>query len=204
MSIRRRELITFLGTAAAWPLAARAQAPAMPVIGFLHAASLQGNVDQVSAFRNGLGEAGFVEGKNVAIEFRWAAGQSGRLPDMAADLVRRNVAVIVTLGTSAALAAKAATTTIPIVVSAGGDPVALGLVAALNRPGGNVTGVSFMTAELAAKRLELVRELLPRAARVILLANPTSALTVNLVKDLQAAAPARGLQLEIIYANTDG
>jgi putative ABC transport system substrate-binding protein len=204
--MRRREFITLVGgSAAAWPFAARAQQqPAMPVIGFLHAGSPEPNVKLVAAFRKGLGETGYVEGQNLAIEFHWAAGQDARLPEMAADLVHRQVAVIVTpASTPAALAAKAATTTIPIVFSTGGDPVALGLVASLNRPGGNATGITFMTVELTAKRFGLLRELVPGATRFFALANPNYALAESINKDLQAARATLGLEVEILHAGTD-
>jgi ABC-type uncharacterized transport system substrate-binding protein len=202
--MNRRAFIALLGgAAAAWPLAARAQQP-MPVIGFLHAGSPEPNVNLVAAFHKGLGEVGFVEGQNLTIEFRWAAGQDARLADMAADLVRRRVAVIVTpASTPAALAAKAATTTIPIVFSTGGDPVALGLVSSLNRPGGNATGITFMTVELTAKRLGLLRELVPGAARFFALANPHYAFAEAIINDLEAAGAALGLHLEIVRASTD-
>ena len=200
----RREFITLLGGAAAWPLAARAQQPAMPVIGFLHGGSPEPNLNPVAAFRKGLAEAGYVEGQNVAIEFRWAAGHDDRLPELAADLIRQRVAVIATpLSTQAALAAKAATTTIPIVFGTGGDPVALGLVTSFNRPGGNVTGISFMTAEMGAKLLGLLNELMPQAARFVALVNPTSSLAEPFIKDLQTGARTLGLQAEVLYAGTD-
>jgi len=201
--IRRRKFITLLGGAAAWPLSARAQQPAIPVVGFLHAGSPEPNVNFVVAFRTGLGKTGYVEGQNLAIEFRWAAGQNARLPEMAADLVRRQVAAIVTpASTPAALAAKAATTTIPIVFTTGGDPISLGLVASLNRPGGNATGVAFMTVELTAKRLSLLHELVPGAAGVIALVDPNYALAEAIIKDLQEARATLGLQVEILYAGT--
>ncbi len=158
----------------------------------------------MAAFRKGLAEAGYVEGQNVAIEFRWAAGHDDRLPELAADLIRRRVAVIATpLSTQAALAAKAATTTIPIVFGTGGDPVALGLVTSFNRPGGNVTGISFMTAEMGAKLLGLLHELVPQAARFVALVNPTSSLAEPFIKDLQGGARSLGLQAEVLYAGTD-
>src|SRR5262245_23085076 len=202
--MRRREFITLLGGAvAAWPVAARAQQSAMPVIGFLHSGSPEPYANRVSAFRKGLGEAGYVEGQNVAIEFRWAARQDDRLPDLAADLVRRRVAAIATPGSApASLAAKGATTTIPIVFAVGSDPIAMGLVASLNRPGGNATGVSFQTVELVAKRLGMLRELAPGANRFVALVNPNTAFTDALVKDLQASASALGLPIEILHAGT--
>jgi putative tryptophan/tyrosine transport system substrate-binding protein len=196
--MRRRKFISLLGGAAAWPLAARAQQrSAMPVIGFLHAGSPEPNVNLVAAFRNGLGEVGFAEGQNLAIEFRWAAGEDARLHDMAADLVRRRVDVIVTpASTPAALAAKAATTTIPIVFTT------LGLVASLNRPGGNATGVTFMGVELTAKRLGLLHELVPGAARIFALANPNYAFAETIATDLTAAAATLGLHIEVVHART--
>jgi len=203
--MKRRQFITLLGgAAAAWPLSARAQQPPMPVIGFLHAASPEQNVQRLAAYRKGLSEAGFVEGQNVAIEFRWANGHVDRLLDMAADLIRRQVAVIATPGsTDAALAAKSATTTIPIVFGTGGDPVALGLVASLNLPGGNVTGVTSMNAEIAAKRLGLIREVSQQAMRYFALVNPTSLLADPFIKDLQVGAANLGLHVEILNASTD-
>jgi putative ABC transport system substrate-binding protein len=202
--VKRRDFITLLGcAAAAWPLAARAQQPAMPVVGFLHYGSPEPNVKRVAAFRKGLSETGFIEAQNVAIEFRWAAGQDDRLQELASDLVRRRVAAIATPGsTPAALAAKSATTTIPIVFAIAGDPVALGLVASLNRPGSNLTGFGFQNVELMAKRLGLLHELMPGAARVVALVNPNSPLT-EIVRDLGAAAPPLGVQIEILYASTD-
>ena len=201
--MRRRNFITLLGSAAAWPVVARAQQPAMPVVGFLHSASPEPNANRVAGFRKGLGEAGYVEGQNVAIEFRWVAGQDDRLPDLVGDLIRRRVAVIATPGsTPASLAAKTATTTIPIVFAIGSDPVAMGLVASLNRPGGNVTGVSFQSVELMAKRLGMLRELAPGANRFVALVNPNTAYAEAEVKDLQTSASALGLPIEILRAGT--
>ena len=185
--IQRREFITLIGVAAAWPLAARAQQSAMPVIGFLDAGSAAERTTQVAAFRKGLAEGGYHVGQNVALEFHWAEGQYERFPELAADFVRRKVSVIVTPGSAtAALAAKAATSTIPIVFGAGGDPVKQGLVASFNRPGGNLTGVNFFTAELVAKRMQLLRELVPAAKRVAVLVNPTD------LEGLRNAARRRG------------
>ena len=203
--MRRREFIAFLGSGAAtWPFAARAQQTAMPVIGLLGSASPDLWTDRLRAFRRGLSETGYVEDRNVAIEYRWAEGQNDRLPALAADLVRRKVAVISVLGgTVGALAAKAATTTIPIVLFSAGDPVMMGLVASLNRPGGNVTGVSDLSAQLGSKRLELLHELVPTATTIALLVNPTNPLAETQSKDLQAAARALGLELHILHAGTE-
>jgi putative ABC transport system substrate-binding protein len=201
--IRRREFITLLGGAAvAWPLAARAQQPTLPVIGYLDSKVAAAASYQVEAFRKGLNEAGFVEGRNVAIEFRWAEGQLDRLPALAADLVRRRVAVIVTEN-AATPAAKAATSTIPIVFVSGADPVEAGLVTSLNRPGGNVTGITSMSAELVGKRLGLLHELLPGAARFALLVDPGGPSTKFVTRAALAAASAIGRQIEVFSANTN-
>jgi putative ABC transport system substrate-binding protein len=201
--MRRREFVGLLGGAVAWPFAARAQQAAMPVIGFLHAGSPEENVKRLAAFRKGLGNAGFVEGQNVAIEYRWASGKDEQLSAMAADLVRRRVIVIATPGsTAAAVVAKAATASIPIVFSSGTDPVPLGLVASLRRPGGNVTGITSLNAELAAKRLGLFRDLVPKASRYFTLVKPTSELAAPFVTDLKGAAASLGIRIEVLNANT--
>jgi ABC-type uncharacterized transport system substrate-binding protein len=204
--MNRRTFIRLLGGAAAWPLAARAQQSAVPVVGFLNSSPPDTNADRVRAFRQGLKDVGYVEGENVAIEYRWAENQNDRLPALAAELVRRKVAVIVaTGGTLPALAAKAATTTIPIVFGVGDDPVRLGLVASLARPGGNATGMNFFLGELTAKRLELLRELVPAAARVAVLVNPANAARAeSTTKDAEMAAHAIALQIKIFNASTSG
>jgi putative tryptophan/tyrosine transport system substrate-binding protein len=201
--MRRRDFISLLGAAAAWPLAARAQQQAMPVIGFLGGTSPDTFADRLRAFRQGLKDAGYVEGENVAIEYRWAENQIDRLPALAADLVRRQVAAIVaSAGTAGAFAAKVATKTIPIVFLVGEDPVKLNLVTSLARPDGNLTGVNLFNAELAAKRLELLRELVPGAARVAVLVNPADANTESTLKDVDAAARGIGMQIQLLKANT--
>jgi putative tryptophan/tyrosine transport system substrate-binding protein len=202
MTIRRRDFIVGLG-AAAWPVGARAQQPAMPVIGFLHNFFPDQLTYRLPYFRQGLSEMGYVEGRNVTIEYRGAEDQNDRLPALAADLVRRRVAGIVAGGTPEALAAKAATTTIPIVFAIGADPVALGLVASLNRPGANVTGSVALQAELETKRLQLLHELLPNAARFGVLADPASPNIQSRIADLHAAARALDLQLIVVNAGTD-
>jgi putative tryptophan/tyrosine transport system substrate-binding protein len=201
--MRRREFITLLsGAAAAWPLPARAQQPAMPVIGYLSALSEAQVAHQLAAFRRGLTEVGFVEGQNVVIEFRWADGQYDRLPAMAAELVRRPVDLILAQAPPAALAARTATTTISTVFVVGFDPVEAGLVATFNRPGGNATGTTLMTAPLGQKRLELLHELAPKAAVVAMLANPVSPDAAPEIRDVQATAQAIGLQLKMFNAST--
>jgi putative tryptophan/tyrosine transport system substrate-binding protein len=204
--MRRRDFITLIGAAAAaWPLAARAQQPVMPVIGFLGSASPELSANLVRAFREGLSETGYVEGRNITIEFRWAGGQNDQLPALAADLVSRRVSVLAApASTPAALAAKAATATIPVLFLVGTDPVAAGLVASLARPGGNVTGVTNLNTELGPKRLELLRELIPTAKIIALLVNPTSSfIAENISKDLQLTARTLGLQLHILNASTE-
>jgi putative ABC transport system substrate-binding protein len=203
--MRRREFITLLSGVAAWPLSARAQQPALPMIGFLSSESPAVFANLLDTFRQGLREVGYVEGQNVVIEYRWAEGQNDRLPALATDLVHRGVRVIaVPVTTPGALAAKAATTTIPIVIFTGGNPVALGLVDSLNRPGGNITGITSLGEELAAKRLELMHELMPSATIMALLINPTnSALAASTTKVAQAAARTLGLQLHILQASAE-
>ena len=203
--MRRREFITLLGGAAAvWPLAARAQQPpAMPVLGFLNSASPEGYALYAAAFRQGLSETGFVEGRNAAIEYRWAEGHTDRLPALAADLVRRQVAVIAAAGASSSLAAKAATTAIPIVFSAAIDPVAVGLVASLSRPAGNVTGVTNLGVELLQKQVEMLHEVVPTAITVAGLVNPTFPGSEAQARDLQAAARKLGLELHVVYASSE-
>ena len=201
--MRRREFIAALVGTVAWPLAARAQQTAVPVIGILNGASAAGYAEFTSAFHQALAEAGFVEGQNVAIEYRWADGHYDRLPALAAELARSRVAVIAAGGPAVPLA-KAATTTIPIVFTAGYDPIELGLVTNLRRPGGNVTGISIMNVELGAKRLELLHELVPAVDRIALLVNPTNPNLLSQTRDLQAAAQRLGLQLHVLHATTEG
>jgi putative ABC transport system substrate-binding protein len=202
--MKRRDFILALGGAVAWPLTARAQQAAVPVVGHLNPQSPDGATGRLRGFRQGLKEAGYVEGENLAIEYRWAEGQFDRLPALAAEVVRRQVSVIVATGGPASpMAAKAATTTIPIVFLASEDPVRLGLVASLARPGGNLTGINFLNSELAAKRLELLRELVPRAARVAVLVNPANATTAeSQLREAQAAARAMGMQVQVLNAST--
>jgi putative tryptophan/tyrosine transport system substrate-binding protein len=201
--MRRRQFITLLGGAAAWPLVARAQQGVRPVIGYLNAESADTSADRLRGFRQGLSETGYIEGPNAAFEYRWADGQYDRLPGMATDLVRRQVAVIVATGVPVALVAKAATATIPIVFSTAGDPVALGLVASLSRPGGNLTGVTNLNVETGSKQLELLHEAVPTASVVALLVNPNSPIAEAQSKDLQAAARTLGLKLHVLQASTD-
>jgi len=203
--VRRREFILALsGAAVAWPLPARAQQPAMPVIGLLDSRSPDGMTDRLRAFREGLKDSGYVERENVAIEYRWAENQLDRLPELAAELVRRQVAVIAATSTNPAFAAKAATTTTPIVFIVGEDPVTLGLVASLARPGGNLTGINILSGELTAKRLNLLREMVPGAARIAVLVNPANVMTENALRDVAAAARVMGLQIQVLNASTSG
>src|SRR5262245_4198789 len=203
--MRRREFITLLGSATAWPLAARAQQPAMPVVGLLNPQS-PGSIPRfLDAFRRGLAESGYIEGRNVMIEYRWAEGQYDRLPELAADLVRRKVSVLAAPSNFSALAAKAATSSIPIAFGVGDDPVKMGLVESLAHPGGNAIGISFLTVDVVAKRLGLLRELVPAAVRIAVLVNPTNAGTSSsTLGTLEPAARALGMQVKIYNAATVG
>jgi len=203
LDLRRRDFVLLLGAAAAWPFAARAQQPAMPVIGFVSARSAEASVSNTAAFRKGLSETGYVEGKNVAVEYHWLDGQFSRLPSLMADLVRRGVAVIVTPNNAAALAAKAAITTIPIVFGVAEDPVKLGLVASLARPGGNATGINFFVGEVVAKRLGLLHDLVPKAVRIAVLVNPANTtIAETTLREAPEAARALGLQIQVLNAST--
>jgi ABC-type uncharacterized transport system substrate-binding protein len=201
--LKRRELMTLFGGAAAWPLAARAQQPALPVIGFMNVSTSERN-PLGAAFRQGVSETGYIEGQNVTIDYRWAEGHHDRLPGLAADLVRRQVTVIAATGTPAALAAKAATAVIPIVFETAGDPIKLGLVARLNRPGSNITGVTQLSSELVPKRLGLLHDLMPTATVIGLLVNPTDPRAETQTRDMQEAAHALGLQIHVLNASTEG
>jgi putative ABC transport system substrate-binding protein len=204
--MRRREFVTLLGGAAvAWPLAAKAQQPAMPVIAFIRDGSADSNARYVAAFRKGLNETGYVEGQNVTVEYHWLTGQYDRLPALMADLVRRQVAVIATPGNVPSLAAKAATATIPIVFGVGRDPVQLGLVASFARPGGNATGINFFSNELIAKRLRLLHDLVPKAVRIVVLVDPGNTSSADsALRAVQEAAPTIGLQIQVLNASTSG
>jgi ABC-type uncharacterized transport system substrate-binding protein len=203
--MKRRVFIAFLGTAAALPFATRAQQSALPVVGFIRVGSADASARFAAAFRKGLNETGYVEGRNVTVEYHWLEGQYDRLPALLADLVRRQVAVIATPGDVPSLAAKAATATIPIVFGVGGDPVQLGLVASLARPGGNATGINFFVHEVAAKRLRLLHDLVPKAVRIAVLLNPANATVAEIIlRDVQAAAPSMGLQIQVLNASTIG
>jgi putative tryptophan/tyrosine transport system substrate-binding protein len=199
--MRRRDFIAVVSGAAAWPLAARAQQPAMPVVAFLDAASLETDVRGLAEFRKGLSEIGYVEGQNVMIEYRSAEGQADRLPALAADVVRRRVAVIATMANNAAVAAKATTTAIPIVFTVGGDPIKMGLVDSLNRPGGNITGVSFLSSDIVTKMLEALHELMPKATRIAALVNPTNQNAAVDTKEAEAAARTLRLELQVLKAS---
>src|SRR5262245_26307935 len=203
-AMRRRDFVKVIaGSAAAWPLAAHAQQPAVPAIGFLDSQSPGTFTDTLlHGYRRGLKEVGYVEGDNITIEYRWAENQLDRLPELVADLIRRRVAIIVTLAPPATLAAKAATTTIPIVFGVGDDPIKIGLVASFNRPGGNLTGINFLSREVGVKRLALLHELVPSAIRVAVLVDPTFPLTEALLQDIAIAAPAMGLQIQVFNAST--
>jgi putative tryptophan/tyrosine transport system substrate-binding protein len=202
--MKRREFITLLGGAAAWPLMARAQQPTMPVVGFLHSLSPEVFAPFLAAFREGLSEAGFIDGQNMRIDFRWAEGQYDRLPAMAKELVGQQVALIVAGGGDRpALAAKAATTTIPIVFTGSDDPVGFGLVTSLNRPGGNVTGVSLFTSELEVKKFALLRELAPTIPRIVMLVNPNNPTAEPNVRDVEAAARAVGQRIDVLRAGSE-
>jgi putative ABC transport system substrate-binding protein len=201
--MRRRDFITLLGGAAAWPLAARAQQPALPIVGFVSGSSREMGSERAAAFRRGLGESGFVEGQTATVEYHWLDGQYDQLPSLMSDLVRRRVAVIATVGNPPSLVAKTATATIPIVFGVGDDPVKLGLVASLARPGGNATGTNFFVNVMATKQLGLLREVMPRASRIGVLVNRSNASSVEAaMQDLPAAARTLGLQIEVLSAST--